>query len=206
MRPVRWLDDRVLWLRDQLTPGQRWTAALAVGLVVLVFSVGLPDHVVVRSGRAAAASPNAATGAGAGAAVASSNQGGTQSPSPVLGLATTAAPSGDAGSTATPEPETELVASTPAPAATVVALVRPGNDSLPGRGDADAARVFLAQAPFKAVTVQLTGDNAHDCQAASVASVALASEGLPAALGDCLAAAGVALVSADHQAGRKRGL
>ena len=35
-------DGWLLLLRDQLTPGQRWTAALAVGLAIAVLLWGLP--------------------------------------------------------------------------------------------------------------------------------------------------------------------
>ena len=35
-------DGWLLRVRDQLTPGQRWTAALAVGLAIAVLLWGLP--------------------------------------------------------------------------------------------------------------------------------------------------------------------
>ena len=38
----RTADGWLLRLRDQLTPGQRWTAALAVGLAIAVLLWGLP--------------------------------------------------------------------------------------------------------------------------------------------------------------------
>ena len=38
----RMADGWLLRLRDQLTPGQRWTAALAVGLAIAVLLWGLP--------------------------------------------------------------------------------------------------------------------------------------------------------------------
>src|SRR5207237_1012860 len=89
MKPLRWLDERILWLRDQLTPGQRWTAALALTLVILIFGFGLPDRVVVRPSPAAATPP--ASAPSTGAAGATSN---APSPaSPVLSLATTPAAS-----------------------------------------------------------------------------------------------------------------
>jgi hypothetical protein len=37
-------------LRDQLTPGQRWTLALGLLLTLAILLFGLPDHVVVSGG------------------------------------------------------------------------------------------------------------------------------------------------------------
>jgi len=44
-RVRRWLaaaDRGLIALRDALTPGQRWTAAIAMALTVLVLYAGLP--------------------------------------------------------------------------------------------------------------------------------------------------------------------
>ncbi|HVF07703.1 MAG TPA: hypothetical protein VNC60_03915, partial [Actinomycetota bacterium] len=49
------IDRRIRAFRDAMTPGERWTAALALALATLVVGFGLPERVVFRPGGAASA-------------------------------------------------------------------------------------------------------------------------------------------------------
>ena len=49
------------WLASGLTPGQQWTAALAVFLSILLVLFGLPTRIVVGGGQAAGAETAIAT-------------------------------------------------------------------------------------------------------------------------------------------------
>src|SRR5438128_8874483 len=63
MRAVRALDAGLLTLRNEMTPGQRWTAVLAMSLTVLVLAFGLPRDVIVVPG-AEGATASRSTGGG----------------------------------------------------------------------------------------------------------------------------------------------
>ena len=47
---LRSVDAGLLALREGMTPGQRWTAALAMSVTALVLLFGLPRHVIVVPG------------------------------------------------------------------------------------------------------------------------------------------------------------
>src|SRR5688572_23658634 len=74
------VNGRLLGLRDQLSPGQRWTAALALGVALSVLMWGLPTEHTNVSGvfgnPSASATPAARSGSGDAAAVSSAGGGG----------------------------------------------------------------------------------------------------------------------------------
>ena len=176
-------DGALLALRDRLTPGQRWTAALALGLVVLVLVFGMPTRVVVVPASPASAGPVAEGVAAPAAAPASRSPSPSVLSSPIGALP--AAPplpvDGDAGF-APPAAGAEADAP-PAPFGVGVVL---GPGGLPGRGDAEMAATFVG--PSTVLT---------DCASAASVTVVLAARPLAGPLAECLVSAGVTVVSPD---------
>ena len=195
LAPLRAVGAGANGLVDDLTPGQRWTAALALLLSVLVLSFGLPTETVVRRGSAEAARrrPAAASSDQAAAAPAP--------PLPPLpaGVSFEDVPDSSAAPITPAEPS-----DAPGPAAptarpakpAIVAVVRSG-DSLPMRDDAAIAAAFLDNARFDATVVPLSDDPALCETIVGAGQVVIASHGLPPDVQDCLLARRVTVVAYD---------
>jgi hypothetical protein len=79
-----------------------------------------------------------------------------------------------------------------------VALVRAGDNAVPGRDDAAVAKVFLAHAGFPVVTLPIPAASPGFCATvAATGNVVLAGRGLDPVLRDCLVRAGETIVAFD---------
>lgn len=196
MRALARVDAFLAGVRDQLTTGQRWTAALVVSLCLTVLLFGLPTAVSVRSVAGRAFAP-------------------TRMPIPhgqEIGNTTPAAPvvfrglapvSDQVPSTPSP-PSTALSAPTVAaparvPVPRVVALARSG-DGAPGRDDAAIAAAYLATAHFPSSLFVLDGADPTLCRRVLAAgTLVLASGDIGTALRSCLVARGATVLAADPE-------
>ena len=138
---MRAVDDGLLALRAGMTPGQRWTATLAMALTVLVLVYGLPRHVIVVPGAEGAEVAGATSRAPHGAASAV--------PPAALDVAAAAGPPSLADTLAAvlPPAPGEPGATSPATpsAAVFAALVRVGDRPEPGHDDASIAKTFVSR-------------------------------------------------------------
>ncbi|MEY2433805.1 MAG: hypothetical protein QOC92_3530 [Acidimicrobiaceae bacterium] len=183
------VDDRLLALRDQLTPGQRWSAALALGVALSVLLWGLPiAHNTVPGifGDTAAAATAPAVGGGALATPSNSR---------------TAAAALPAASPYAPLAANDIAASVRPPlppnVPTVVALVRTG-DGLPNRDDNAIASAFLDRAGFPATKVIDDGTPTMCDRVAAAGRVVVMGTGLDAARRQCLVDRGLVVVAFDE--------
>jgi len=190
---LRSVDGAMLALRNQMTPGQRWTAALAMTLSVLVLLFGLPRHVIVLPGAEGAAVAGATSGGTGGSSTAGAP--------PALGGTSVAPgpPSLDAALADVLPPVPGLpgatLASAPAPPV-FVALARVGDRPEPGHDDTSIAKTFLARAGVTAAVLPLGGAAPDVCRAAiGAGNVVLAATDLGAALRDCLVHAGATVLA-----------
>lgn len=202
--PLTHVNRGLLRLRSSMTPGQRQTAALAFVLAAGVLVAGSPLRVVDTAigppaeGPAAAAPPAAAAVASTGAPTGTSapDQAVATAPFPPPVAATLTVAAGPVGA------ETPTAANTaPAtwPGLRVVALVRAGDSTVPGRDDATIAGAFLRHAGVAATVVDEAGDGARLCSTVeSAGTVVIASVGVDPALRGCLIAAGETLVDYDQ--------
>jgi hypothetical protein len=196
---MRAIDDGLLALRNGMTPGQRWTAALAMALTVLVLVYGLPRHVIVVPGAEGAEVAGATSRAPHGAPSAV--------PPAALDVAAAAGPPSLADTLAAvlPPAPGEPGATSPATPSTAVfaALVRVGDRPEPGHDDASIAKTFLARAGITAAVVPLGGATPDVCRAlAAAGNVVLDAVGLDPALRDCLVNAGTTVLGFDGGGGR----
>jgi hypothetical protein len=174
----------------QLTFGQRYTAALAVALAVLVLVFGLPERPqpalpAAAAGPATVALVPPAPTAPAPPLVSSAVGPDFGSPPPVSGQKTVAPLAGSIAQPAAPPK--------------IVAVVRQG-DGLPGRDDASIASVFLSEAGFSSATRTIDPADASMCdKVAAGGSVALTSLGVNEDLRACLVGRGVTVVSFDER-------
>lgn len=167
------------------TPGQRWTAGLAIALAVVVLAFGLPHPVrlVAPSVAAAPTSPEPADG----------NPRPARPASPITDLAVQ--PEREPAP-AVAAPTTTAAPGAPAPAPRpfgVVALVDP-NAGQGDRTDGAMARRYLAAAGVDATVVEL-GDPFTTCDAARKATLAIAAAEVPTAVRECLRERDITLVS-----------
>lgn len=181
-------------LTDELTPGQRWTTALAGGLAVLILAFGLPSPVrtVIE---AAPVGPASRVGEVEG------DDPGIGPTGPAPGLVAGGSGPG-VGSDGTPvisdgpQPSADGAPDTPAAGPLrVVALADPSL-AVPGRGDDAIALHFVLEVGLPAA-VELLDDAGRVCAVASRAAVAVASAALPPEVDACLAEAGVVVISWD---------
>lgn len=178
------------------TPGQRWSAAVLLALA-LALAVAQP---VTRVGGGSLLSPAPADVQAAA---------GTPSPPPsaagptessVISLPGSAGPASGGSGGAVPvlaeEPSPPAMLRTPPK---VVALVKSGDGTLPGRDDAAIAGAFLETAPFPVtvLTIPADPDPAFCGRVAAAGPVAVTSFGVDPQLRDCLLGAGVVLVGFD---------
>jgi len=190
---LRSLDTGLLALREGMTPGQRWTAALAMSLTVLVLLFGLPRRVIVVP---------SAEGAAAAGATGRSTYGPTGTVPPSLGGAPESTPPPSLGAAlagvlpAAPGIPGAAAAAPPAPV--FVALARVGDRPEPGHDDASIAKTFLARAGITAPVVALGGAAPDVCRAAvGAGNAVLTAADLDPALRDCLVHAGVTMLAFD---------
>lgn len=198
-------------IRHSLTPGQRWTSGLLLGLAMLVVGFGLPPETEmvadgggpIRTDEAAgtvAQEPDPETTNRTRRTA--SAQPSFQSPAPTTTPTTAAETDDDSGGSGGdggfggPDPFPE-----PTPPPELVALVRSGDSSVPGRDDAAVAQVFLEEASFDAEVVQL-GEEGADIEGlceevAGAGDAVLAGVTLPEDLRDCLIDAGLTIVAHD---------
>lgn len=195
-RGLRSFDAALLALRNEMTAGQRWTAALVMALTILVLAYGLPRHVIVLPNGEDATIAGVTTKKGTTAPLANT------SAQLALGAPEPLGPPSIADSLATvlpPQPGAAGGDLAALPAAPVfVALVRVGDRPEPGHDDASIGKTFLARAGIAATVVPLAGAAADVCRTASQrGNVALASAGLGAPLRDCLVNAGMTVLAFD---------
>jgi hypothetical protein len=189
-------DRGLLALRDEMTPGQRWTAALAMGLAVLVLAYGVP-HPLVVSGVAASerGSAPASSGATAGATAAPSPAG--AAPAPASAAPDASLPAVGGPEEPTGEPQASAAAGPLSPPS-FVAVVRAGDNPVPGRDDASIAKAFLAHAGFLSTVAPIAGTDPGFCMSVVAGgNVVLAGAGVDPALRSCLVAAGETVVAFD---------
>lgn len=180
----------------ELTPGQRWTVSLMLGLAVIVLALGLPTatRLVLPATPSSAAE---APGDGETQAVPTAG-------APSLLTAPIVAPVADSpGRTVgAPQPAIEATdTSGPIPASAVlkvVAFVDPAV-GVGDRTDEAMARRFLATAGVSAVIVPIS-DAAATCAAAGDADLVISGGSLPAELVSCLHGAGATTLSFDDSA------
>ncbi len=201
-------------IRHSLTPGQRWTSGLLLGLAMLVVGFGLPPETELVADGGGPVRPDQAAGTVAQepdtettnpTRRTASAQPSFQSPAPPTTTPTpTTVPetdddsdgSGGDGGFGGPDPFPE-----PTPPPDFVALVRSGDSSVPGRDDAAVAQVFLEEASFDAEVVEL-GEEGADTEGlceevAGAGDAVLAGVTLPEDLRDCLIDAGLTIVAHD---------
>jgi hypothetical protein len=191
---LRSVDGGLLALREGMTPGQRWTAVLAMTLTVLVLIFGLPRRVIVVPGAEGVAGAAASSQGAAAPPV-----GG---PSPGLaGLEPAGPPSLQQTLAAVLPPAPGVPGGVSAPqgaASSFVALVRVGDRPEPGHDDASIAKTFLARAGIVATIVPLGAPTPDVCRvAAGAGNVVLAVVPLDPALRDCLVNAGATVLAFD---------
>lgn len=188
-----------------MTPGQRWTATLAIAYVVTVLWFGAPARQVFVEEAAAAPEPADALSPRpdapreSGAVPAPVGDDGPDPPSvaspsvPPVSPAPTGRPSQPVGDTGTPTvalPDPPRVIAIAAPADAV---------DVPGRGDAAMAAAFLDGASFDATVTTVGPDPAARCaEVAAASDVVIASEGI-GAITHCLVASGVHVVAFDER-------
>jgi hypothetical protein len=175
-------------VRDSMTPGQRQTAAIGAVLAACALAFGLPAKSVVRSAAAAPArpAPSAATAPRA-------------KPAPVAAPVLAAAPASfGAGPVESSGIEPPLEASSASPPR-LVAVVRPGESSVPGRDEPDIATAFLEAAQLSATTIALDPADPAMCQKITAAGdIVITGRSLGADLRGCVVAAGRTVVSYDE--------
>jgi hypothetical protein len=191
-------DDLLLAARDRLTPGQRWTATILASVGMAVLLLGAPTRtVVVPAERVAGAAERPAPPAAPGPAPARPFEVTVAAPArPAAGAA--AGAGARPAPTAPPPPPADLGA--PAPAATpvrVTALLPPSSASLPGRGEADVAAVFLAGADFEVAATAATDAGDACAEVGGDGTLVLGPEHVPAELLACLAASGATVLAFD---------
>jgi hypothetical protein len=195
MNGMRSVDAGLLALRNEMTPGQRWTAVLAMSLTVLVLLFGLPRHVVVIPD-AEGATASRASGGGTHVA------GGAPAPLPLGAAPAVAGPASLDSSLASVLPSAPGASgvgiASPAAPPVFVALVRVGDRPEPGHDDASIAKTFLARAGLTATVLPLGGAAADVCRASTGAgNVVLAAAAVEPALRDCLVGAGATVLAFD---------
>lgn len=200
--PVRRMDALLGAAADQMTPGQRWTAALGLGLAATLLLFGLPPRAITTAPIAVPSGPPAPS----------------PSPAPrppalvpaadVIVVAPEAegvpVPAGGVGPAATDQPATAGLrqpapAGRRAPVAGIVALTRGNPSGLPNRDDAAIAASFLRSSGISWIGVDAGGPAAATCAAAvNGGSIAVASQTLPPELASCLRDKGVTVLAFDE--------
>lgn len=204
-RGVSLTDGWLHRLRESLTPGQRWTAGLALALAVVVLRFGAPVQTTFVSPLTRAAPPSEVAGApDAGTTTADEVEGRAgfagPPPPPPSGVAAQVSARDDSSTGADRAGSNGEQAVVGIPK--VVALVRTGEDAPPGRDDRSMAEAFLAHSTFAATVVEYDPeevDGSAVCAEQAGADVVLASLGLPVGLRDCLLDQGARVVSYDER-------
>ncbi|HUR77089.1 MAG TPA: hypothetical protein VMZ22_04010 [Acidimicrobiales bacterium] len=190
---IAWLDARLGALRATMTPGQRWTALIAIVFAIAVVNFGAPSRSVVI--RAQATAPATAR---------------DRASQPQLPAQAPVAPYSLIPGYTEPVPEAALeepvddaaALPLPPPPRIVLAVRAAEQPGLPGRDDAAMAAAFLASAGFQAPLVTIGPDTGETCERLrNAGNTVIASEGLGAA-NDCLVAAGATVISFDEAGDR----
>ena len=194
-------DARLDALRRQLTPGQRWTSALGLGVALTLLLFGLPAHVrsVGGAGQAAAAPPGAAAPAAA-APTAGTPPGVAPGAAPSFAAGTGVGSAPTSTGATGDQPSTGATTFEPVPGGSrptaIVALVRSG-DGPPGRDDEAMARAASDAASVPVTVVPFDPADAEACgRVAAEAGVVLAATDL-GPVRDCLVGSGVVVVARD---------
>lgn len=168
-----------------MTPGRRWTAALALALSVLMVLFGSPVRVVVRSRTARAAPQRPELQVPFVQPVAPAQFGVPPAPAP-----TDSGPRGVVGPIPPP-----LFTEIPS----LVAIVRPGGSQVPGHDEESVARAFLGRTGVATVTTIILDPAVADLCARVLAAgkLVLAGEGLPITLRSCLVQGGATVLAFD---------
>jgi hypothetical protein len=183
------ITERIERIRSSMTPGQRWTAGLALALATAVLRFGLPADQVVVPAAAAGTVPTRAAGAFAGPTAAAP----TLDAGPAPALDVVPVPVGPDASKFVANFPSALVLAPPR----VVALVRSGGTA-PGRDDASVASVFLTNAGFSVTTIiDDPADTTVCARTLAAGRFVLASLGLETPLRDCLIGGGANVLTFD---------
>ena len=187
----RAVDGALVALRDRLTPGQRWTAALAMVLVILILLFGMPTQVVIEPVAPALASPSSDGGTGGtragGAAASPSTPGSAAGSGGGEYVLPPSSSSGDGGTSSSAGAGASSDEGSSAPSAPFAVAVVLGTGGLPGRGDAEMAAAFVG--PSTAVPA------GGDCGAAGAATLVVSPDPLDAELVSCLVGRGTTVVA-----------
>lgn len=200
MEGLRSVDAGLLALRNEMTPGQRWTAVLAMSLTVLVLLFGLPRHVVVIPDAEGATAARASGGGQRGPS-------GAPAPLPIGAAPGAPGPASLDASLASVLPSAPGASgagiAAPPNLPVFVVLVRVGDRPEPGHDDASIAKTFVARAGLAATVLPLGGAAADLCRASMGAgNVVLAAAALDPALRECLVGAGATVLAFDDRGDR----
>lgn len=182
-------DGWLAGLREQLTPGQRWTSALGLGVALVLVLFGSPPATTVDGRSAGAAAPVPARPSEAprpaGADVGRTPGAAEPGAGPDAALDDTGAPGPGAGSGADTTAPTK-----------VVVLVRQG-EGTPPRDDAAMAAVYTSNLSLPATVVAFAPDDQDTCREVAVAGrIVLVASDMTAELLDCLSSSGVHVLAA----------
>jgi hypothetical protein len=187
------LEDGLAAMRSQLTPGQRWTSALGISLVLLLLLFGLPTKVTVVPGASATPAPavpprdDRLTTPAAGPAEVTA--------APPAVVPTRAGPPRPPLPAASPPPLPDLA---PAPPPLDVVAVAVEGGGLPGRDDVAMAEVFAASARYPLPVISAGDDLDAACaEALAMAAVVVAGARLPEELRRCLLEGGATVLAFD---------
>lgn len=201
-RALGWTDWRLQRLRESLTPGQRWTAGIALVLAVMVLRFGAPTVTRTLVDPATQAAPPAAAAerpdrpgneqiaAAQAPRPASRDVGASGAPAPA---STTEVqdhgdPGGEAETRGFPE---------------IAAFVAVDDETLPGRDDRAMAEAFLVDARFGAAVVEYDpeAEEWNDlCDEQADTDLVIAGVGLPVTLRDCLLQGSTHVLAYDERA------
>lgn len=199
---VRRADELLLRMRDSMTPGQRWTSALALVLVILVIQFGAPTRTLVSRGDPSQGGAGSST-VGSRVAPTTNRSPTVSDPSSTVGSSVARGYPG-AGGPNVPDPSGGTAGGRASPAVRssprAIALVPPADDAAAttGRSEADVARVFVGEASYPFALTEVSPDDQEICEAiAGPRNVAVASTSLVAAFRDCLVRAGIMVIAFD---------
>lgn len=191
---------------DDLTSGQRWTAALMIALAVVVIAFGLPSATRFVAPETVGAAPIDSSIPGVKPpeteVVSDDGSSAVVGGGPSVPTATSGPMPATSGA---PAPADTSQPDDPPTVVSVVALVDP--DAGQGtRTDAAMAELYLARAGLPVTTIPI-GDAFSTCELVGSATLAISGGPVPREVRSCLAIGGTSVLSFDDDRGREdRGL
>ncbi|MFL6238920.1 MAG: hypothetical protein ACJ735_05430 [Actinomycetes bacterium] len=193
------VDSALLRVRNSMTPGQRWTAALALMLTIAVVGFGMPSGRALLPGFITGGTTSATQPVGPPAP-------GAPQP-PVAGPLTAQPPGAVPVTTAVAHTSDDVPAATPPAAAgvpTVVALTEPAPTVSSPHNDDAMARAALATAVFPWHDIADAGNATTLCaRVAAAGRVVLAAHALSLAFEQCLLTNGLVVLSPSPRGTRR---